>query len=44
MNGVIDGGWDWVAAAWGISLTVFASYAISLHLRIKSARGKKEQR
>lgn len=38
MEGVIQGGWEWVAAAWGISLAVFATYAIILQVRLNHER------
>ncbi len=42
MDGVIVGGWGWVAAAWGISLSLLAAYAIVLNLRLRRARDDKE--
>lgn len=44
MDGIIQGGWEWVAAAWGISLTVFATYAIVLQLRLRHERRREENR
>lgn len=35
MDGIIQGGWEWVAAAWGISLTVLIAYAIALEVRLR---------
>lgn len=38
MDGVIRGGWDWVAAAWGISLGLLVVYAVTLELRLRKTR------
>ena len=38
MDGVIQGGWEWVAAAWGISLALLLTYAIALEVRLRRAR------
>jgi len=43
MDGVIQGGWEWVIAAWGISLAVFATYALLLQMRIKGSRPRDAQ-
>lgn len=37
MSGVIVGGWGYVAAAWSISLTMLATYAIVTNLRLRAA-------
>ena len=37
MEGVIQGGWEWVAAAWGISLAVLLGYAIALEVLARRA-------
>jgi hypothetical protein len=42
MDGIIVGGWGWVAAAWGISLSLLASYALVLHIRLRRARREEE--
>lgn len=41
MSGMIVGGWEWVAAAWGISLGLLAVYVIAINLRLRreAARG-----
>lgn len=38
MDGMIQGGWEWVAAAWGVSLGLLVVYAVTLELRLKRAR------
>jgi len=42
MEGVITGGWGWVAAAWGISLALLVSYAVALELRLRKTRPEKD--
>jgi len=42
MDGVIQGGWEWVAAAWGISLSLLVSYAVVLQVRLRQTRDRKE--
>jgi len=37
MDGVIIGGWGWVAAAWAISLSLLVTYAVVLHIRLRRA-------
>lgn len=41
MDGVITGGWGYVAAAWGISLSLFLAYALVTNVRL--ARARKER-
>lgn len=38
MSGTISGGWSFVWSAYGITATVLAIYAISLLMRLRSAR------
>jgi len=38
MDGVIQGGWEWVAAAWGISLGLLVAYAVTLEVRLRKTR------
>lgn len=38
MDGVIQGGWEYVWAAWGISLSMLACYALIVVLRLQAAR------
>jgi hypothetical protein len=38
MSGTITGGWGFVWAAYGITATVLALYAVSLLMRLRSAR------
>lgn len=33
MNGVIENGWTWAAAAYALSWTVWILYGLSLYLR-----------
>ena len=40
MTGVIEGGWGFVWAAYGISAVILIGYAVSLHLRYRSERRK----
>lgn len=42
MDGVIQGGWEWVAAAWGISLGLLVAYAVTLEVRLRKARHDKD--
>lgn len=42
MDGVIQGGWGYVAAAWGISLSLFVLYSVRLEWRLRQTR--EEQR
>lgn len=35
MNGVINGGWSYVIAAYAISAVLFLSYGISLFVRLR---------
>lgn len=43
MDGVIDGGWGWVAAAWGLSLGLLATYVVALELRLRRAQRRAER-
>ena len=38
MSGTITGGWSFVWAAYGITFTVLALYAVSVLMRLRSAR------
>lgn len=40
MSGVIEGGWGYVWAAYGISAVILIGYAVSLHLRYRDERRK----
>ena len=40
MDGVIQGGWEYVGAAWGISLSMLVSYALIVVARLAAARRK----
>ena len=39
MSGVIQGGWEFVSAAFGISAFVMIAYTISIVIRLRAARG-----
>jgi hypothetical protein len=41
--GVIEGGWEFVWAAYGISAAAFGGYAISLILRLREARARAQR-
>ena len=38
MDGVIQGGWGYVAAAWGISLSVLLLYVAVVTVRLREAQ------
>ena len=44
MSGVIEGGWEFVVAAYAVTAAVLGAYAISVFLRFRSekARGNNE--
>ena len=37
-TGVIEGGWPFVWAAYGVSAAILIGYAVSVHLRYRAAR------
>ncbi len=37
MDGIAVGNWEFVIAAWGISLSLLASYSLLVVLRLKAA-------
>lgn len=41
--GVIQGGWEFVWAAYGVSFAAFVGYGISLALRYRSERARAER-
>jgi hypothetical protein len=41
--GVIQGGWEFVWAAYAVSAAVFLGYAVSVHLRYRAERARKER-
>ena len=43
MTGVIEGGWAYVWAAYGVSAVILIGYAVSLHRRYRAER-RKDQR
>ena len=40
-SGVIQGGWEFVVAAYVISAAVLGGYAISVHARFRRERGRR---
>ena len=38
MTGMIQGGWEFVQAAYGVSIATLAIYAISMELRIRKEK------
>jgi hypothetical protein len=42
--GVIEGGWSFVYAAYGISAAILIGYAVSLHRRYRAERRRDEPR
>jgi hypothetical protein len=43
MTGVVEGGWPFVWAAYGITAAILIGYAVSLHRRYRSERKKDER-
>ena len=41
--GVIEGGWEFVWAAYGVSAVVLAGYALSIHARYRAERRRRER-
>lgn len=41
-SGVLQGGWEFILAAYGVSAFVFAAYFLSLHLRYRAERRQAE--
>jgi heme exporter protein CcmD len=41
--GVIEGGWEFVWAAYGVSAAVLAGYALSIHARYRAERRRRER-
>jgi heme exporter protein CcmD len=39
-TGVIQGGWGFVVAAYGVSAVVLSGYALSIYLRYRAERGR----
>lgn len=37
MDGMIQGGWEYVGAAWGISLTLLAAFAVFVNVQLARA-------
>ena len=43
MRGVILGGWEFVWAAYAVTAVVLLSYAVSVHLRYRAERTRRER-
>jgi hypothetical protein len=43
MSGVVQGGWEFVIAAYAVSALVLGGYALSLHHRYRSERARAER-
>jgi len=41
-TGVIQGGWGYVAAAYGISLSILLTYVLVVSFRLRALRAKEE--
>ena len=46
MSGILEGGWEFVTLAYGVSVLVLGGYAISVFVRFRSeiARSEREAR
>ena len=42
MTGVIQGGWGFVWAAYGVTAAILLGYAVSVLLRLRAARRREE--
>jgi len=42
-SGVIQGGWEFVVAAYSVTALVLIGYAISIHLRYRAERTRRER-
>lgn len=42
-DGVIEGGWGFVAGAYGISLTILLVYVLVVTFRLRNLRAKEER-
>jgi heme exporter protein CcmD len=43
MMGVIVGGWEFVWAAYAVTAVVLLGYAVSVHLRYRAERARRER-
>jgi len=41
--GVIEGGWEFVWSAYGLSAAVLVGYAVSIHLRYRAERARRRR-
>jgi hypothetical protein len=42
-SGVIQGGWEFVVAAYSVTAVALIGYAISIHLRYRAERARRER-
>ena len=42
-SGVVEGGWEFVTAAYALSALIMAGYFISVHLRYRAERRREER-
>jgi hypothetical protein len=40
LSGVIEGGWEYVVAAYAVSAAVLGGYAVSVFLRLRSEKAR----
>jgi hypothetical protein len=41
--GVIEGGWEFVQAAYGLSAAILFGYAVSIHIRYRAERARRRR-
>ena len=41
--GVIEGGWEFVMAAYGFSAAILVGYAVSIHIRYRAERARRRR-
>ena len=42
-TGVIEGGWEFVVAAYSVSAIVLIGYAVSIHIRYRAERARRKR-
>ena len=43
MSGILEGGWEFVTLAYGVSLLTLGGYAISVFVRFRSETARRER-
>lgn len=43
MSGVLEGGWEYVRAAYLITAAILIGYAVSIHARYRAERSRRER-